>query len=112
MMNSVMTIALNYIASTKNASRLHFISCRRRSDRFIREIMAGRRRTEFTGLKLVLWLGVLVRFDGILMEKPPTLVTDNDIQKRLDNSKVEPDQINNIHFTQVNLKLPLQAKKI
>ena len=42
-----------------------------------------------------------MRLDFILMETPPKLITEDNIRVRLDHSKAEPDEINNIHFTQV-----------
>ena len=55
--------------------------------------------TKFTGLKLIWWLSLLVRFDGNLGEKPPQRVKNQNIQEKLKHSTVEPNELNNVHFT-------------
>ena len=47
------------------------------------------------------WLLVLTHLDFVLMEKPPKLIKEDSIQVRLDNSVVESEEINKIHFTKV-----------
>ena len=56
-------------------------------------------RTKFTGLRLLWWLSLLIRFDPAMFEKPPKVVKSQDIKERLDHSTVTPDEINNVHFT-------------
>ena len=55
---------------------------------------------KFKGVRILLWLSLICRLDFALMDTPPRLIVTGSIQERLDHSKVEADEINNLHFTE------------
>ena len=75
------------------------LKVRRRPPKSFKQISAKMTHTKFAGLKLLFWLSLIVRFDFILMEKPPKFVKEQNIKERLKHSTVVADEINNVHFT-------------
>ena len=56
-------------------------------------------KTTFTGLRLLWWMSLLIKFDPALFEKPPIRVKGGDVKERLKHSTVQSSEINNVHFT-------------
>ena len=56
-------------------------------------------KTNFSGLRLLWWMSLLIKIDPALFEKPPIRVKGGDVKERLKHSTVQSSEINNVHFT-------------